>query len=60
MKVSGIDIDATIAHVRQQLETDNTVIPVLKLAIEALLMVILILANRLGMNSKNSSKPPST
>ena len=60
MRVNGIDIDATIAHVRQQLETDKTVTPALKLAIEALLMVILILANRLGMNSKNSSKPPST
>ena len=49
-----------MASVRQQLETDKTVTPTLKLAIEALLMVIALLANRLGLNSKNSSKPPST
>ncbi len=49
-----------MASVRQQLETDKTVTPALKLAIEALLMVIALLANRLGLNSKNSSKPPST
>ncbi|KAA0446238.1 MAG: IS66 family transposase [Candidatus Thioglobus sp.] len=54
------DIEATMANVKQQLEADSTVTPALKLAIEALLMVIAILANRLGLNSKNSSKPPST
>ncbi len=59
MKVSGIDIEATIANVKQQLSTDKTVTPALKLAIEALLMVIVLLAHRLGLNSKNSSKPPS-
>ncbi|RLV61491.1 IS66 family transposase, partial [Parashewanella curva] len=60
MKISGIDIDATIAHVKQQLEADKTVTPALKLAIETLLMLVMILTNRIGMNSKNSSKPPST
>ena len=60
LKVNGIDIDATIAHVKQQLEADKTVTPALKLAIETLLLLVMVLTNRIGLNSKNSSKPPST
>lgn len=58
MKIN--DIDGVIADVRLQLENDKAVSPTLKALIDMLIVIITLLVNRLGLNSKNSSKPPST
>lgn len=59
MKVEDIDIDATMKEARELLQKEP-VSPALKSIIEMLLLVISILFNRLNINSKNSSKPPSS
>jgi len=59
MKISNIDVDATLANVRQQLHEDTTVSPSLQPAIELLVVLIQILSGRLNINSANSSTPPS-
>lgn len=59
MKISDIDVDATLENVRQQLKEDTTVSPSLRSAINLLLLLIPILLGRVNTNSRNSSKPPS-
>ena len=59
MKISDIDVDATLDHVRQQLKQDTSVSPSLRGAIELLLLIIPMLLGRVSANSRNSSKPPS-
>ena len=51
---------ATIEDTKKLLVEDNSVSPALKASIETLLVLVTQLQNRLGLNSKNSSKPPST
>ena len=60
MKIDGIDIPETVASLRAQIESDTTITPALKVTIELLLLIVTLLCNRLGLNSKNSSKPPSS
>lgn len=60
MKIHGTNIDETIATIKTQLEEDRTISPLLKDAIEMLMLVTTALLNQLGLNSKNSSKPPSS
>ena len=60
MKINNIDIEKHINIIKEQLEVDATISPALKMAIEMLLMVTTMLINKLGLNSKNSSKPPAS
>lgn len=60
MKIESIEVEATIEKARKLLENDPGVSPALKSTIETLLMLITVLINQLGLNSKNSSKPPSS
>jgi transposase len=60
MKIENIDIDNTIQQVKGLLEEDSALSPGLKASIELLLVIVTLLVNRLGLNSSNSSKPPST
>jgi transposase len=60
MKIETIDVEATIENTRKLLENDPGVSPVLKGAIELLLALVILMMNQLGLNSQNSSKPPST
>jgi len=60
MKIETIDVEATIENTRKLLKNDPGVSPALKSAIELLLTLVTILINQLGLNSQNSSKPPST
>lgn len=46
MKISDIDVDATLDHVRQQLKQDTSVSPSLRSAIELLMLLIPILLGR--------------
>ncbi len=60
MKVQGIDIDKALTQVRQQLEQEKDLSPGLRASIEMLLTLFVVLLNRLGINSRNSSKPLSS
>jgi transposase len=59
MKIENIDIDATLEQARQLIDQDEQATPALKSIVEVLILLIGLLANRLNLNSKNSSKPPS-
>jgi transposase len=60
MTADKINVDATIKQVKSLLTTEEGLSPALKASLETLLLLVTILLNRLGLNSKNSSKPPST
>lgn len=60
MSIDGFDIEQTIRNAREALDKDSSISPSLRTIFETLLIVITLLANRLGLNSKNSSKPPSS
>ncbi len=60
MKIENIDIEATIEKVRILVREDKQLSSGLKSMIELLILIITLLANRLNLNSKNSSKPPSS
>lgn len=59
MKLENIDIDQTLRSVRKMLDTEEGLSPTMKSSLELLLLIVTLLVNRLGLNSKNSSKPPS-
>jgi len=60
MKLESIDIEATIEKVRSLIREDKQLSAGLKSMIELLILIITLLANRLNLNSTNSSKPPSS
>lgn len=59
MKVESINIEAAMEKARAMLENERNMSPSIKSMMELLLLIITLLANRLNLNSKNSSKPPS-
>ena len=60
MKADKINITETVESARKLLEADKKISPALRAMVEMLLMIITLLAGKLGLNSQNSSKPPST
>ncbi len=60
MKVENIDIEATIAKVQALVREDKELSAATKSMFEILILIITLLANRLNLNSTNSSKPPSS
>lgn len=60
VKSDRINITETVDSARKLLETDKQISPALRTMFEMLLMIITLLAGKLGLNSQNSSKPPST
>ncbi len=60
MKIDNIDIDKTLNEVERLLEEDKNISPALIAMINVLLILVKLMANRMGLNSSNSSKPPST
>jgi transposase len=60
MKVSGIDIESNINNIKAQIEADNTLSPSMRTAMDLLLLIVTLLCQRLGLNSNNSSIPPSS
>ncbi len=60
MKIEAINVEETIENTRKLLAEDSNISPALKSSIELLLVLVTLLLNQLGLNSKNSSKPPST
>lgn len=59
MNLSSINIREVVGQTKQQLEQDKTITPVLKASIDLILMVVLMLADKFGLHSQNSSIPPS-
>jgi transposase len=60
LKVDNIDVEAAIKSVKALLETDKSLTPALKAALNMLLLLVTLLINQKGLNSKNSSIPPSS
>ena len=60
MTIDSIDINAAIKDVENLLVKEKGISPAMNAAIKVLLLVIKLMANRLGLNSSNSSKPPSS
>jgi len=60
MKIEDIDIQATIEKAQAVVREDKQMSAATKSMFEILILVITLLVNRLGLNSTNSSKPPST
>jgi len=59
MKIENIDIEATIEKAKALIYQDEHMSVALKSMFEVLVLIISLLANRLNLNSTNSSKPPS-
>lgn len=59
MKIENIDVSKSIKNIKQQMASDKTISPATKSSIDLLILIVGLLGNRLQINSKNSSKPPS-
>ena len=60
MKIESIDIEATIKKAQLLVHEDKQLSVAMKSMFEILILIITLLANRLNLNSTNSSKPPSS
>jgi transposase len=60
LKIDILDIDATLGKARQLLDEEKDLSPALRSSMEVLLLLVSLLLNRVTLNSKNSSKPPSS
>ena len=59
MTIGTINIDEAIASIQQQIVEDATLSPAMTQSINILILVIQLLVEKLGLNSSNSSIPPS-
>ena len=60
MKIEDIDVDAAINSVRTLLQEEKDLSPALRSSLEVLIVLVTLLFNRITLNSRNSSKPPSS
>jgi len=60
VKIEDIDVEATINAVTEGLAKEPELSPTLRSALNALLILVSVLLNRITLNSRNSSKPPSS
>jgi len=60
MKIENIDIETTIEKAHNLVREDKQLSAATKSMFEILILIITLLANRLNLNSTNSSKPPSS
>ena len=60
MTIDSIDIEATLLRTRKLLSEEKNLSPSLLASLETLLLLVTLLFQRLGLNSRNSSKPPSS
>lgn len=59
MRINADEIRSSVEQVRRLLQEETTISSALRATLEMLLVVITILLNRVGLNSRNSSKRPS-
>jgi len=60
MTIENINVEASLQRVTELMAAEKELSPALKASLEVLLLLVTVLLQRLGLNSKNSSKPPST
>ncbi len=60
MTIENINVEETLKNAAKLIAEDKGLSPATKSLLEVLVLIITLLANRLNLNSKNSSKPPST
>jgi transposase len=60
VELNDIDIDATLKNAKELLEQEKDLSPAIRATMDILILVVQLFANRIGLNSRNSSKPPST
>jgi transposase len=60
LNLNKLNITETIDNARKLIESEKQISPAMKAMFEMLLMIITLFAERFGLNSKNSSKPPAT
>jgi transposase len=60
VKIEKIDISKSIENLKHLLREEKNISPVMKAAIEMILVIVSLLAGRVSLNSNNSSKPPSS
>ena len=58
--LNSIDIDKTVAEVKRYLTEEKEMSPGFVDSMNLLLVLVSFLADKLGLNSRNSSKPPSS
>ena len=58
MKIENIDIEATIKKAQTLVREDKQLSAATRSIVEILILIISLLANRLNLDSTNSSKPP--
>lgn len=59
MQLNKLSVGATIKDAEKLIENDPSLSPAIKATIKMLIMLVSLMAGRLNLNSKNSSKPPS-
>jgi len=60
VKIEQIDVSATIEEATSLLETETGISPAFRSVFKLLIVLVKILADRNTLNSRNSSKPPSS
>lgn len=60
MKVGTVNITKALERANKALAEDTSLSPGMKGTVELLILIITLLVERLSLNSRNSSKPPST
>lgn len=60
MKLNNDNIKETIDNAKSLLAKEKNISPALRSVIQLLLVFMQVMLDRLGLNSKNSSKPPSS
>ena len=59
MKIENINITDSIKAAKKQVDEDTSLSPSMRKTIELLILIINLLVNKIGLNSTNSSIPPS-
>lgn len=59
MTVENIDVSVTLEKAKALLKSEKDLSPAITAILEVLILLVSLLVNRLGTNSKNSSLPPS-
>ena len=60
VKLDGIDIDSSLKEMETILAGENGLSPALRSMIGVLILLVKLLSQRMGLNSHNSSRPPSS
>jgi len=60
MTFENINVEETIESIQEQMKADKSLAPAFANSINLLILLIKILISRLGLNSQNSSLPPSS